>query len=354
MRKVPIDSIKPGMKIAKSIFDSDGRILLTSGMELKFKYLEKFRANGINELYIEDEISLGIEVSDVVLESTRLEAKLLVKKLTDNRTLASAINLKQVKEVIDKIIEELLSNEDILVNLSDIKSVDDYTFEHSVNVCILSLITGIGMGFDSLRLRDLGVGALLHDIGKLKIPEEILKKPSQLKVEEFEEVKKHTVYGYEILRNNPNISMISAFIAFGHHERFDGSGYPLQLRGENIHQCARIVAIADVFDALTSNRVYRKKLRPHEVVEYITSLGTQHFDKEIIAQFVKYIAIYPVGTAVILNTKERGIVVSANKSLPTRPTVRVIFNSKNERLDQHFEVDLTKKLNVFILDSVEL
>jgi HD-GYP domain-containing protein (c-di-GMP phosphodiesterase class II) len=142
----------------------------------------------------------------------------------------------------------------------------------------------------------LGVGALLHDIGKLKIPEEILKKPSQLTVEEFEEIKKHTTYGYEILKNFENISMESAFIALGHHERFDGSGYPLQLRGENIYQFARIVAVADVYDALTSDRVYRKKLKPHESVEYITSLGTDHFDKEIVDNFIKHIAVYQLGT----------------------------------------------------------
>lgn len=354
MRKVHVDNVISGMKLAKTIFDSEGRILLTSGMEIKLNYLEKVRTSGVTEFYIEDEISQGIQVTDVVCESTRIEAKLLVKKLMDSNAFSSSLNTSQIKEVIIKIIDELLTNKDILVNLSDIKSVDDYTFEHSVNVCILSLIAGIELGYNEVRLQDLGIGAILHDIGKLRIPEEILKKPSQLKVEEFEEIKKHTVYGYEILKKNQNISIISAFIAFGHHERYDGSGYPLQLRGDNIHQCARIVAVTDVYDALTSDRVYRRKLRPHEVVEYITSLGTHHFDKEIVSNFVKHIAIYPMGTAVILNTQERGIVISINKLLPTRPVVRVVFDSKREKLDQFYEVDLAKRLNVFILDSFEL
>lgn len=354
MRRVQLENLESGMRLGKTIFTSDGRVLLTSGMELKSNFIERLRANGIHEVYVEDDISENIEISDVVCENTRLEAKMVVKSLMDNQALSGALNEQKVKEVINKIIDELLDNGDILINLADIKSVDDYTFEHSVNVCILSLITGIGMGLGIPRLRDLGIGALLHDIGKLRIPEEILKKPSQLTVEEFEEIKKHTIYGYEILKANKNISMVSAFIALGHHERYDGSGYPLPLRSRNIHQCARIVAIADVYDALTSDRVYRRKLRPHEVVEYITSLGTNHFDKEIIDEFIKYVAVYPLGTGVILNTKERGLVIKVDKAIPTRPVVRVIYDSNNQKLDKCYEIDLAKKLNVYIIDSCDL
>lgn len=354
MHKAHIDNLIPGMKLAKAVFTAGGRVLLTSGMELKPSYIERLRSSGINEVYVEDDISRGIHVSDVICEKTRHEAKELVKNLMKSYSFSSAVNADKVKDTINRIIEELLANKDILVNLADIKSVDDYTFEHSVNVCILSLITGIGLGYNMLRLKDLGVGAILHDIGKMKVPEEVLKKPSQLTVEEFDEVKKHTIYGYEILKNSPNVSMISAFIAFGHHERYDGSGYPLQLRRENIHQCARIVAVADVYDALTSDRVYRRKLRPHEVIEYITSLSTHHFDPEIVDSFVKYVAIYPIGTGVILSTKERGIVARSNKGLPTRPVIRVVYNEKNEKLTEYCEVDLAKQLNVFIVDCCEV
>lgn len=354
MRKIHIDNAEPGIKTAKTVFNSEGRVLLTSGVVLKEKYLESLRSNGITEVYIEDEISKDIEILDVVCDQTRLEAKQVIKGLMENYTLSHTLNTSKIKEMIDKILDELLNNKEILINLSDIKSVDDYTFEHSVNVCILSLITGIGLGYNNLRLKDLGIGALLHDIGKLKIPEEILKKPLQLTVEEFEEIKKHTIYGYEILKDNENISMISAFIAFGHHERYDGSGYPLQLRGENIHQCARIVAIADVYDALTSDRVYRKKLRPHEVVEYITSLGNSYFDKEIVEVFLNYIALYPVGTAVILNTGERGVVIAVDKKMPTKPIVRIVFNESRIKLTTYYDVDLSIALGVFIVDSCEL
>lgn len=354
MRKVLVDNAEPGSKLSKAVFTSEGRVLLTSGMILRDSYIGKLKENGISEIYIEDDISQGIHVSDAVCEQTRVEAKLLVKNLMDRYTFTSSVNADRVKSMVNRIIDELLNSKDVIANLSDIKFVDDYTFEHSVNVCILSLITGIGLGYNVLRLKDLGVGALLHDIGKLRIPEYILKKPSQLTVEEFEEIKKHTIYGYEILKKCKNISMISAFIAFGHHERYDGSGYPLQLRGENIHQCARIVAIADVYDALTSDRVYRKKLKPDEVLTYITSLGSHHFDKEIVKSFISYIAVYPIGTGVVLNTKERGLIIKSNKVVPTKPVVRVIYNKNNQKLKSFYEVDLSKKQDTYITDFCDL
>lgn len=354
MRRVNIESVQYGVKLARTIFNSDGGVLLAKGVELKEQYVEKLRNHGVSEIYLEDVMSEGIHVRDVVREQTRSEAVILAKRTMNNYNFSESIDVETVKTMVNNIIDELLGNDDILYNLSEIKSVDDYTFEHSVNVCILSLITGIGLGFDITRLRELGVGAMLHDIGKLCIPQEILKKPSQLTVDEFEEIKKHTVFGYEILKKSDKVSLVSAYIAFGHHERFDGSGYPLQLKNENIQLCARIAAVADVYDALTSDRVYRKKLRPNEVYEYITSLGANHFDPRVIESFVKYVTIYPIGTGVLLNTRERALVVRHNRNLPTRPLVRIIYD---ERMKKHAilkEIDLSEQTNIFIVDGCEV
>jgi HD-GYP domain-containing protein (c-di-GMP phosphodiesterase class II) len=354
MRRVNIDSIQFGVKLARTIFNSDGGVLLTKGVELKEPFIEKLRKHGVSEVYLEDDLSEGVQVKDVVQDQTRSEAVVLAKRTMQNYNFTSSVDVENVKKIVNGIIDELLGNDDILYNLSEIKSVDDYTFEHSVNVCILSLITGIGLGFDISRLRELGVGAMLHDIGKLCIPQEILKKPSQLTVDEFEEIKKHTIFGYEILKKSEKVSLVSAYIAFGHHERFDGSGYPLQLKNENIQLCARIVAVADVYDALTSDRVYRKKLKPNEVYEYITSLGANHFDPRVIENFVKYVTIYPVGTGVLLNTRERALVVRHNKNLPTRPVVRIIYDEKMKRHAILKEIDLSEQTNIFIVDACEL
>lgn len=354
MRRVRIDDVLLGERVGKAIFSPDGKILLSQGVELTESYLEKLKGYGINEIYIDDEVSRGIELHETIAENTRLEAKSLVKDLMGKYRFTNSFNSDKVIAVVDEIIDELLASNDILLSLSDIKSVDDYTFEHSVNVCIISLIIGIGLKFPAENLRELGIGAILHDIGKLMIPDEILKKPSQLTVDEFEEIKRHTVYGYEILKRNRNINTVSAYIAFAHHERFDGSGYPMHIKAESIHQCARIVAVADVYDALTSDRVYRRKLKAHEVFEYITALGSHHFDKAVVDTFAKYVAVYPIGTGVILNNRQRGLVARINGKFPTRPVVRVIYDENNQNLVNYYEIDLSQRFDLYILDSCEI
>lgn len=354
MRRVSVDSIPVGVKLARTIFSSDGGVLLEKGIELRGSYVEQLKKRGISEVYLEDDISKGITVSDVIKEETRNEAVVLVKKMMTGYNFSVSEDVEKVKKIVNKIIDELISNSDILYNLTEIKTVDDYTFEHSVNVCILSLITGIGLGFDTDRLKELGIGAMLHDIGKLYIPREILKKPSQLTVDEFEEIKRHTILGYDILKKSDRLNMTSAYIALGHHERYDGSGYPLHLKSEGIQIFARIVAVADVYDALTSDRVYRKKLKPHEVYEYITSLGIYHFDPKVVESFVKYVTIYPVGTGVLLNTKERALVVSENRNMPTRPLVRIVYDENMQRLALPREIDLSEQSSIFIIRSCEV
>ena len=158
-----------------------------------------------------------------------------------------------------------------------------------------------------------------------------------------------------MLKKSGKVSLISAYIAYGHHERYDGSGYPLQLKKENIQLYARIAAVADVYDALTSDRVYRKRLKPNEVYEYITFLGADHFDPRVVQSFVKYVSIYPIGTGVLLNTGERGIVTGyKNKNMPTRPIVKIIYDSGMDKQNICREIDLSEQTNIFIADGCEV
>lgn len=350
MRRVSLDKVRAGAILAKTIMSLDGKVLLAAGMEITEEYKRKLQANRISEIYIEDEISKDIQVPEVVREEIVYEAKQMVKAMMTKPSVKTSIDGRKVMEIVDKIISSILANKDIIANLCDIRSVDDYTFSHSVNVCILSLIIGIGLGYSGDRLRELGVGSILHDIGKVMVPNDILKKPYQLTSEEFEEIKKHTYYGYEILKNTSGISMTASYIALEHHERIDRSGYPYQLKDDNIHKAARIVAVSDVYDALTSDRIYRKKLMPHEVIDYITSLGSHHFDQEVVDVFIRFIAYYPVGTAVILNTGEKGLVSKYNKRFPTRPTVRVVMGKDGKMLSKQRELDLAQNLQCRITD----
>jgi HD-GYP domain-containing protein (c-di-GMP phosphodiesterase class II) len=261
-----------------------------------------------------------------------------------------SVDGKKIKEMVEKLLENILRSDFIIANLSDIRSIDDYTYSHSVNVCILSLITGIALGIKGESLRELGVGALLHDIGKIMIDEQILQKPTNLTINEFDEVKKHTVYGYEILKNSSDVNSTAHIIALSHHERKDGSGYPYSLKNNDIPVPARIVAISDVYDALTTNRIYRKKMLPHEVVDYMCSLSNKHFDKTVLDAFISHIANYPVGTAVKLNSGEKGLVAKYNKNFPNRPVVRIVIDENGKMLVKPKEIDLFRKPEYRIVD----
>lgn len=353
MRKISIEKVREGMLLAKTLFSIDGNILLNSGIKLKESYINKFKEIGISEIYIDDQISSDIVIDDVVRDETRFEARMAVKRAMDNMVHSNSVDVKPIRNVVGKIIEELLTVRDAVINLQDIKSLDNYTFAHSANVCVLSAITGISMGYDSDRLKELCLGALLHDIGKTKVPYEILNKPGPLTAEEYEEMKKHTKYGYEILKQSSDISVYTSYIALTHHEKYNGEGYPLGLEGKDIHEFSRIVSIADVYDAMTSDRIYRKKINISEAVEYLVSLGNYHFDYEIVRKMIEHISIYPLGTYVSLSTGELAIVVDTNKRYPNRPVVRLVKDANGDFYSSLKEIDLTSNNCILINDVID-
>jgi len=350
VRKVSLERVRAGVRVARTIQSLDGIILLSAGAELTNEKIDQLKHYNITEIYIEDELSRGIPVTEIVKEEIITDVKAQIKTIMTTPSLRISVDGKKVMEMVENLLSNLLKSEFIIMNLSDIRSVDDYTFSHSVNVCIMSLITGIVMGIKGEALKELGVGALLHDIGKVMIDDEILQKPTNLTINEFDEVKKHTVYGYEILKNSKDVSSTAQIIALSHHERKDGSGYPYNLKNNDIPVPARIVAIADVYDALTTNRIYRKKMLPHEVVDYMCSLSNKHFDKIALDAFISHIANYPVGTAVVLNSGEKGLVAKYNKNFPNRPVIRVVIDENGKMLVKPKEIDLFRRPEYRIVD----
>ncbi len=353
MRKLPVDKVKEGMVLARTLYSNDGNILLNAGIILKNSYIAKFRDLGIWEVYIDDEISRDIVLKDVISEETRFEARINIKNAMDSLRYGYSLEVKPIRNSVCKMIDELMDEKDAMVNMQDLKSNDMYTFSHSVNVCVLSLITGISMKYDEEKLRELGMGAMLHDIGKTRIPHEILNKPESLTKEEFELVKKHTSYGYELLKRSDVLSTYASYIALTHHERYDGEGYPLGLRGEEIHEFARIVSVADVFDAITSDRVYKKRINVNEAVEYLIGMGDHQFDYNIVRSFIEHITIYPPGTCVLLNSGEKAIVVDVNKKYPTRPIVRILADGEGQIPTVPVEIDLTKNNALLISEIID-
>jgi HD-GYP domain-containing protein (c-di-GMP phosphodiesterase class II) len=353
MRRVLTQSLVEGMKLAKPIYSSDAKVLLGAGIELRSQYIRRLLDLGIMSVYIEDEISQGIEVEDVISERTRVEAVKAVRDITVNFTKNKTIDARFASQKVNKIVDELFYSKDVLVNLVDLRAKSDYTFCHMVNVAVLSILTGVSLGYDELKLRDLGIGAFLHDLGKIKVDENIYNKPDVLTTEEYAKIKEHSMLGFEMLRSIKELNILCAHVAFQHHERFDGQGYPRGLKGKEIHDFARIVALADVYDALTAQRPYRKAMLPYHAVEYLIAMGGSQFDPDITRVFVEHIAIYPVGSIVELNTKEKGIVVAVNRVSKARPIVRVFADENNVRHSTPYDIDLVTTPTIFIINILE-
>lgn len=354
MIRIRVENLTPGMIIARNIYSSDGRILLHAGIELNENYINRLQNLGIGSVYIKDEFDDEIitPIREPVSEQTRTETVKEVKNAFEAIEQSRSMNTRAIHSMVNKILDEILANDDILINLSDIRTFDDYTFYHSVNVCILSIMTGITLGYHDLKLKELGIGSLLHDIGKIYIDKSILNKPDDLTKEEYMEIKRHPEYGFEILRKYPDIPLLSAHIAFQHHERWDGQGYPRGLAGENIHEYARIVAVADVYDALLADRPYRPSYTINQAITILTRMAGIYLESRCVNALLANIAVYPIGSIVELNTGDIGIVVDVNKEAPTRPVLKMIYNRSSHRICRPYEVDLSKLTTIIITRSL--
>jgi len=353
LRLINIEQVTDDMCLAKPIYQRDGsNILLNTGCSNLTFYKDKLSDLGVHYIYVEDEYSAGIEINDVITDITRINSKRIVCDVLDSITKGRDINIQQVKNAVENMIEEILQNSNVLIGLSDVRTNDEYTFSHSVNVAVLALVLGNALGYDKSQLQKLGVGALLHDIGKAKIPNEILNKPGRLTREECRVIKEHSQLGFDAVKNDWELSPLSRTIILSHHEKLDGSGYPRAVKGDEIHEFAKIVAICDVFDALTADRCYSPKWPVYQAIEYLQAYAGTQFDEMLSEKFIEHIAAYPNGAFVKLSDLRRGIVFAQNLSKPTRPVIRILEeNKKKLKADDCYLVDLMNEIDIVIAES---
>lgn len=353
MRLISLEHVKSHMLLGRTIYDAQGRILLAKGAPLSDHYIRRLKGLGIHSLYVEDGTAPAIEIEDVVADQTRLEAIKATRDAIAQIKTGAIVTSRKLQKAVTDIIDDLLTNREIIIQLTDIRTMQDYTFGHSVNVCVLSVMTGMALGYNQLRLKELGSGALLHDVGKAWIDETLLNSERIFTPEEFMRIQQHTNYGFEILSKTENISSIAAHVAWQHHERYNGKGYPRGLAKGQIHEFARIVAVADVYDALTTDRPYRNRMMPYEVIEIIRCAGGNDFDPEVVECFIKNIAVFPRGCLVRLNNGQKGVVVKVKKDFPTRPAVRLLSDEKGRRIEGEEIIDLMTNLTVFVVEVLK-
>ncbi|NLK07319.1 MAG: HD domain-containing protein [Firmicutes bacterium] len=327
MQIVSIDELEPGMVLGKTIIGNQGQVLLRQGVTLTAGYIEYLKKYPFAAVYI----STGRDVvaEDIISDETRLQAIAGTREVLSQVKGGADLEIKKVNEVLIKVIDELLLQDNVMINLVDLRSFDEELFSHSVNVAILSVLLGIEYDYPRSDLRMLALAALLHDIGYLFVPED--------------QARQHVEAGVEFLGKS-SVEPAVLKPVLHHHERWDGAGYPGRVEQTEINEFARIIHVANVFDRLSANNRYPME----EVIEYLMGKSGEIFDPECIRRFIKCVSFYPVGTPVELNTGESGVVVGSNKGFPTRPVVRIEQNMYGHKVEPGYTVDLLQKMTYFV------
>ncbi len=362
MRLVSTARLVDGARLGRDVTSGvPGRApLLRAGTTIRAEYREALERHGIRAVYVDDDLSAGIEVPEALTERTQAEAETALHRAFEAAPMALAAGktlpadtVADMKRVAHMIAADLAASGDAVLALADLASSDAYTLQHSIDVTVLGLLLGRrvfnlygwvnyrgGRSFDRIdeRLATLGLGLLLHDVGKLIVPSTVLNKPGALDADEWELIRSHPVAGVELLPGDA-INPLAKSVVRSHHERWDGSGYPDGKAGSRISQLARIASVADVYDAITSERPYRDARPAHVGYSAIVEGSGTEFDPEVVAAFRKVVAPYPVGTEITLADGRRGIIASVPTLTPDAPVVRITHAADGGLLDP-FEVPL--------------
>ena len=340
--------------------------------------LERIRSTGTRELYIDtakgDDVpsapsdaavvaaleqsmakiaeTPSVAESSVSLATERAQARRihneainLVSSLMEDARLGEPICLERTRPVISEMVGSIFRNPSALMGLARIRRMDRYTFEHSVNVSVLAVSFARSLGLDQGLIHEIGMGALLHDIGKTLVPPEILNKPGRLTDEELPVMRRHVDHSCILLRGVAGIPAAALAVAAEHHERADGSGYPDGKPLERISLPGRLAAIVDVYDAITSDRVYHKGMEPHQALRKVLEWSSHHFDPQLVQQFIRCVGIYPVGTLVMLASGRLAVVVETGREELFRPVVRVVMDAKHRRYLPIEDLDLSRRVS---------
>ncbi|KPK02271.1 MAG: phosphodiesterase [Nitrospira bacterium SG8_35_4] len=378
IKKITVQQLRPGM----SIHDINAGWMHHPflGRKIKIsdeKIIKKIMDCGIREVYIDTEKGLDVADAPTVEEVNReiqaeivntaeadeeeigmrptvpieqelsrareiqKQAKQTIQNIMDDIRFGKQLETEKIEGVVENMVESIFRNQDALISLGKIRKKDEYTYFHSMSVGVLMISFARQMGFDRRSIQEVGIGAMLHDIGKMKVPHEILNKNGKLTDEEISDIKEHAVYSKKILEETNGISETSINVAAQHHERVDGSGYPEKLQGDEISIFGQMAAIVDVYDAMTADRCYQKKFVPSDVLKRLYEWSKHHFNRDLVQRFIRCVGIYPIGTLVRLESGMLGVIIHHSERSLLEPVVRVVFNPARETLVMPYDLDLS-------------
>ncbi|MGV8145302.1 MAG: HD-GYP domain-containing protein [Alkaliphilus sp.] len=351
MEKVYLAELKNGEIINRDLCNAYGAILIHKGTKITDSLKQKLLNNNVQfffssrELtptantyaeFFDDSIIKKMEEANKVYEESFDELANQFEFFKENHH----INKKVMTDIATQLVDSISGSDQIFIGVQGIKEKDFYTYIHSLDVAVFSIIFSNSMNLSESETREIALAALLHDVGKIQIPDSILTKPSRLTDSEMKQMKNHPVIGYNILKNELTYPDEISLVALQHHEKINKKGYPLGVSWDSLHPYSRMVAICDIYDAVTAKRVYRKGMLPHEAIEFLLSIANIELDYSLTKQFVRAVAPYPLFTKVLLNTGEEGVVIRLHDNYPHRPVVRL--------LNRNLVRDLMSELTVFI------
>jgi len=376
IKKISSAQLKPGMFIHDLNCGWMDHPFLSTRFRLESERdLGKIHEAGIREVYVDTDLGLDVgdaptagEVSQALdhemqqaveqrpeprastheelarAHKIHSEANQIMRSIMSDVRLGRQVHVEQIEPMVDKMAGSILRNSGALISLNRIKNKDEYTFQHSVSVATLLMAFCRGLGLDEETIRQAGIGGMVHDVGKMQTPDGILNKPGKLTDDEFVVMRHHVVASREILEVTPNISQTALQVAAQHHERFDGSGYPNRLKGDEISRIGQMAAIIDVYDAITSDRVYHKGMPPTEALRKMFEWSKFHFNPELVHAFARVVGIYPVGALVRLESERLAVVVEQREANMLQPLVRVMFDARRNYYLKPEDVDLSRPM----------
>ena len=285
-----------------------------------------------------------VELRDEAARARRLhgEASKLARLVLDDVRLGQPIRIERIDPLVDNMVDSLFRHQDALLPMARLKDLDDYNFEHSVGVAALLIAFGRAMKLPRDDIRQLAIGGLLHDIGKGRVPEAILNKPSRLTDDEYARMQSHVNESLRLIDGVPGVGLIARQVVAEHHERIDGSGYPNRLQGKEISLYGQMAAIVDVYDAITSDKVYNRGMPPTQAMKKLLEWSKHHFDPQLVQTFIRAVGIYPTGALVRLESNRMGVVVEQNEGKLLEPVVRVFYHAGQQHYVPPEIVDLAK------------
>ncbi|HWP95850.1 MAG TPA: HD-GYP domain-containing protein [Syntrophomonadaceae bacterium] len=337
MLKIKVESLKPGVKLGKDLFSFDSQLLLPVGTVVTQDHLDSLAKRKIEDVYVAEEVHQH-RGKEKPFESVYADSLHAIKSFLMEARLGQPLETDEVNLAVDALFNEVFDELNVFKGIRLMKDKDDYLFTHSINVSMLAMLVGRWMKYKDQQIKELGTAGLLHDIGKVFIVDSILNKPGKLTDEEYEEMKKHSTLGFELLSRQGWIDPIVAHAVLYHHERADGSGYPSRIKNYGNNAYAAIIAVCDVFDAITSSRVYSGKRSPFTAADILWEESFGKLDPVITKCFYGKITSSLIGSQVLLSDGQHGEVIFIDAFQPTRPIVKVQDTFVNLALDRSVNI----------------